>query len=119
MGLLGISKSQVSKLCKEIDERNTVLPHRATTACCSADPGTFNPGGGRRPERSSRAAGSGRLLLRRRTLPRFRWRSSSASLRRDFWLRSAAENRGTDTLAEIRKFTGGGTDFALETSAVP
>jgi hypothetical protein len=31
------------------------------TARCSADPGTFNPGGGRRPERSSRAAGSGRL----------------------------------------------------------
>src|SRR5438270_10436403 len=51
---------------------------------------SFNPGGGRRPERSSRAAVSGRLLLRRRTRPRFRWRSSGASLRRDFWLRSAA-----------------------------
>jgi aryl-alcohol dehydrogenase len=29
------------------------------------------------------------------------------------------ESRGAETLAEIRKITGGGTDFALETSAVP
>jgi hypothetical protein len=33
----------------------------------------LKPGGRRRPERSSRVAGSGRLLLRRRTRPRFRW----------------------------------------------
>ncbi len=29
------------------------------------------------------------------------------------------ESRGTETLAEIRRITGGGTHFALETSAVP
>jgi aryl-alcohol dehydrogenase len=29
------------------------------------------------------------------------------------------ESRGAETLAEIRKITGGGTDYALETSAVP
>jgi aryl-alcohol dehydrogenase len=29
------------------------------------------------------------------------------------------ENRGSETLAEIRKITGGGTHFALETSAIP
>jgi len=29
------------------------------------------------------------------------------------------ESRGAETLAEIRRITGGGTDFALETSAVP
>jgi aryl-alcohol dehydrogenase len=28
-------------------------------------------------------------------------------------------SRGAETLAEIRKITGGGTDFALEASAVP
>ncbi len=31
----------------------------------------------------------------------------------------ALESRGVETLGEIRKITGGGTDFALETSAVP
>ncbi len=31
----------------------------------------------------------------------------------------ALESRGGETLAEIRKITGGGTHFALETSAVP
>src|SRR5689334_347483 len=29
------------------------------------------------------------------------------------------ESRGVETLGAIRKITGGGTDFALETSAVP
>jgi Zn-dependent alcohol dehydrogenase len=33
--------------------------------------------------------------------------------------RHKLEGRGAETLAEIRKITGGGTDFALETSAVP
>jgi aryl-alcohol dehydrogenase len=31
----------------------------------------------------------------------------------------ALESRGAETLAEIRKITGGGTHFALETSAIP
>src|SRR6516164_6774031 len=40
-------------------------------------------------------------------------------LARELGATHTLESRGADTLAEIRKITGGGTDFALETSAVP
>jgi len=40
-------------------------------------------------------------------------------LARDLGATHTLESRGAETLAEIRKITGGGTDFALETSAVP
>jgi aryl-alcohol dehydrogenase len=41
------------------------------------------------------------------------------ALARQLGATHALESRGAETLAEIRKITGGGTDFALETSAVP
>ncbi len=41
------------------------------------------------------------------------------ALARELGATHALESRGAETLAEIRKITGGGTDFALETSAVP
>jgi len=40
-------------------------------------------------------------------------------LARELGATHTLEGRGAETLAEIRKITGGGTDFALETSAVP
>jgi len=40
-------------------------------------------------------------------------------LARELGATHALESRGAETLAEIRKITGGGTHFALETSAVP
>jgi aryl-alcohol dehydrogenase len=44
---------------------------------------------------------------------------SRLALARELGATHALESRGAETLAEIRKITGGGTDFALETSAVP
>jgi aryl-alcohol dehydrogenase len=41
------------------------------------------------------------------------------ALARELGATHTVENRGPDTLAEIRRITGGGTHFALETSAVP
>src|SRR5262249_28956201 len=41
------------------------------------------------------------------------------ALARELGATHALESRGAETLAEIRKLTGGGTHFALETSAVP
>lgn len=41
------------------------------------------------------------------------------ALARELGATHMLESRGAETLAEIRKITGGGTDFALETSAVP
>ena len=43
---------------------------------------------------------------------------SRLALARDLGATHALESRSAETLAEIRKITGGGTDFALETSAV-
>jgi aryl-alcohol dehydrogenase len=40
-------------------------------------------------------------------------------LARELGATHVLESRGAETLAEIRKITGGGTHFALETSAVP
>lgn len=40
-------------------------------------------------------------------------------LARELGATHGLESRGAETLAEIRKITGGGTHFALETSAVP
>jgi aryl-alcohol dehydrogenase len=40
-------------------------------------------------------------------------------LARELGATHALESRGAETLAEIRRITGGGTNFALETSAVP
>ena len=40
-------------------------------------------------------------------------------LTRELGATRALGSRGAETLAEIRKITGGGTDFALEVSAVP
>jgi aryl-alcohol dehydrogenase len=40
-------------------------------------------------------------------------------LARELGATHALESRGPETLAEIRRITGGGTDFALETSAAP
>ena len=40
-------------------------------------------------------------------------------LARELGATHTLESRGAETLSEIRKITGGGTDFALETSAVP
>jgi Zn-dependent alcohol dehydrogenase len=44
---------------------------------------------------------------------------SRLALARELGATHTVESRGAETLAEIRKITGGGTDFALETSAVP
>jgi aryl-alcohol dehydrogenase len=44
---------------------------------------------------------------------------SRLAFARELGATHALESRGAETLAEIRKITGGGTDFALETSAVP
>jgi aryl-alcohol dehydrogenase len=41
------------------------------------------------------------------------------ALARELGATHTLESRGAETLAEIRKITGGGTDYALETSAVP
>src|SRR5258708_36778236 len=41
------------------------------------------------------------------------------ALARELGAPHALESRGPETFAEIRKITGGGTHFALETSAVP
>jgi len=41
------------------------------------------------------------------------------ALARELGAAHALESRGAETLAQIRKITGGGTHFALETSAVP
>ena len=41
------------------------------------------------------------------------------ALARELGATYTLESRGAETLTEIRKITGGGTDFALETSAVP
>lgn len=41
------------------------------------------------------------------------------ALARELGATHALESRGAETLAEIRKITGGGAHFALETSAVP
>jgi aryl-alcohol dehydrogenase len=41
------------------------------------------------------------------------------ALARELGATHMLESRGVATLAEIRKITGGGADFALETSAVP
>jgi aryl-alcohol dehydrogenase len=41
------------------------------------------------------------------------------ALARELGATHALESRGAETLAEIRKITGGGSHFALETSAVP
>jgi aryl-alcohol dehydrogenase len=41
------------------------------------------------------------------------------ALARELGATHTLESRGAETLAEIRKVTAGGTDFALETSAVP
>src|SRR4029077_5463760 len=40
-------------------------------------------------------------------------------LARELGATHALESRGAETLAEIRRITGGGTPLALETSAVP
>ena len=44
---------------------------------------------------------------------------SRLALARELGATHTLESRGAETLAEIRRITGGGTDFALETSAVP
>lgn len=44
---------------------------------------------------------------------------SRLALARELGATHTLESRGAETLAEIRKITGGGTDFALETSAIP
>jgi aryl-alcohol dehydrogenase len=44
---------------------------------------------------------------------------SRLALARELGATHTLESRGAETLAEIHKITGGGTDFALETSAVP
>ena len=44
---------------------------------------------------------------------------SRLALARELGATHTLESRGAETLAEIRKITGGGTDFALEASAVP
>jgi aryl-alcohol dehydrogenase len=44
---------------------------------------------------------------------------SRLALARELGATHTLESRGTETLAEIRRITGGGTNFALETSAVP
>jgi aryl-alcohol dehydrogenase len=44
---------------------------------------------------------------------------SRLALARELGATHTLESRGAETLAEIRKITGGGTDFALETSAAP
>jgi aryl-alcohol dehydrogenase len=44
---------------------------------------------------------------------------SRLALARELGASHTLESRGAETLAEIRKITGGGTDFALETSAIP
>src|SRR5260370_14291275 len=44
---------------------------------------------------------------------------SRLALARELGATHTLESRGAETLAEIRLITGGGTDFALETSAVP
>jgi len=44
---------------------------------------------------------------------------SRLALARELGTTHTLESRGAETLAEIRQITGGGTDFALETSAVP
>jgi len=44
---------------------------------------------------------------------------SRLALARELGATHTLESRGAETLAEIRAITGGGTDFALETSAVP
>lgn len=41
------------------------------------------------------------------------------ALARELGATHALESKGAETLAEIRKITGGGVEFALETSAVP
>jgi aryl-alcohol dehydrogenase len=41
------------------------------------------------------------------------------SLARELGATHALESRGAETLAQIRKITGGGAHFALETSAIP
>src|SRR6201981_1296117 len=41
------------------------------------------------------------------------------ALARELGATHVLESRGAETLAEIRKLTGGGTHFALETSAIP
>jgi aryl-alcohol dehydrogenase len=41
------------------------------------------------------------------------------ALARELGATHALENKGAETLAEIRRITGGGTHFALETSALP
>src|SRR5206468_4735852 len=41
------------------------------------------------------------------------------ALARELGATHTLESKGAETLAEIRKITGGGTHFALETSAVP
>ena len=46
-------------------------------------------------------------------------RLPSRALARELGATHTLGSRGAETLAEIRKITGGGTDFALETSAVP
>ena len=44
---------------------------------------------------------------------------SRLALARELGATHTLESRGAETLAEIRKITGGSTDFALDTSAVP
>ena len=44
---------------------------------------------------------------------------SRLALARELGTTHTLESRGAETLAEIRQITGGGTDFALEASAVP
>jgi aryl-alcohol dehydrogenase len=44
---------------------------------------------------------------------------SRLALARELGATHAVESRGAETLAEIRKITGGGVHFSLETSAVP
>jgi aryl-alcohol dehydrogenase len=44
---------------------------------------------------------------------------SRLALARELGATHTLESRGAETLAEIRRITGDGTDFALETSAVP
>src|SRR5258708_1337505 len=45
--------------------------------------------------------------------------TSRLALARDLGATHMLESRGAETLSEIRKITSDGTDFALETSAVP
>jgi aryl-alcohol dehydrogenase len=45
--------------------------------------------------------------------------SARLALARELGATNALESRGSESLAEIRKITGGGTHFALETSALP